>query len=96
MSQVGLDTHSCLPPQLEEKKKKERKRMSTYSLTIKCGNRRKQFHLILQERLGSERQRREREGGESGERRGETGGHTLSLALMTFGKQRAPSALEET
>lgn len=38
----------------------------------------------------------ERREGEGGERQGETGGHTLSSALMTFGKQRAPSALEET
>lgn len=30
------------------------------------------------------------------ERQEETGGHVLSSALMTFGKQRAPSALEET
>lgn len=29
-------------------------------------------------------------------RRGETRGHTFSSALMTFGKQRAPTALEET
>lgn len=34
--------------------------------------------------------------GEGGARQCETGGHTHSSALMTFGKQRAPSALEET
>lgn len=41
-------------------------------------------------------ERREADREEGGERRAETGGHTLSSALMTFGKQRAPSALEET
>lgn len=75
MSHADLDTHACLPAQLEKKN----------GLTLALWHQRAKMRL-------SARWRKEK----AKEQEGETGGHILSSALMTFGKQRAPSALEET
>lgn len=69
--------------------KKKKTKINTRSLTAKCENNKKKIHLILQEEQGGE---------ERGRRRWRDARRDWGLysALMTFGKQRAPSVLEET